>query len=139
MAILTALYAYLLFGRAVVLVQDENPIAVVMGIAIFVFPVLAIWVLFVEIRFGIRLAAIGRLFSESSMAAPEYSLRPSGRAEKESGQAVFEKLSKQIAEDEQNFLLWYLLADCYDKLGDRARARRAARKSISLAKQAKAL
>lgn len=139
MAILTALYAYLLLGRGLVLVQDQNPIAIVMGLAILVFPLLAIWVLFAEIRFGLRLAAIGRLYANSGMAEPSYELKPSGRAEKESGEAVFSELSERIQTDEDNYLLWYLLADCYDKLGDRTRARRSARRAISLAQKAKAL
>ena len=139
MAVLTGLYAYLLVGRGVVLLQDDNPVAILMGLAILVFPLLALWVLFVEIRFGLALAKVGKLFGDSGMEPPSYQLRPSGRAEKESGQQVFAELSQRIEQDEDNFLLWYLLADCYDKLSDRPRARKAARKAISLAKQAKAL
>jgi len=139
MAVLTLLYAYLLVGRGVVLVQDENPVAIVMGLAILVFPALAIWVLFVEVRFGLALAKLGKLFESSGIPAPHYLLRPSGRAESESGQEVFRQLSLELQNDEDNYLLWYLMADCYDKLGDRTRARKSARKAISLAKQAKAL
>lgn len=139
MAALTALYAFLLFGRGVVLIQDGTPIAVAMGVAILVFPLLAIWVLFAEIRFGVQLAKLGKLFSQSGIAEPSYQLLPSGRADRESGEQVFQEIANSVNEDEENYLLWYLLADSYDKLGDRKRARKAARTAISIANQAGAL
>ncbi len=139
MVAITLLYAFLLFERGWVLLQDGQPIAVVMGIAILVFPLLAIATIFYEIRFGFRLAKLEKLFTESGMQAPEYLRKPSGRAEADSGKQVFQQIKSQLEKDENNFLLWYLLADSYDKLGDRKRARSAARQAISRAKQADAL
>jgi 4-amino-4-deoxy-L-arabinose transferase-like glycosyltransferase len=139
MVAITLLYAFLLFERGWVLLQDGQPVAIAMGLAILVFPLLAIATIYYEIRFGLRLAKLGKLFLASGMKAPEYVLKPSGRAEQESGKRVFQKISSELEKDEHNFLLWYLLADCYDKLGDRKRARFAARQAISRAKKAHAL
>ena len=139
MVAITLLYAFLLFERGVVLLQDGQPVAVIMGAAILVFPLLALATIFFEIRFGLRLAKLEKLFLASGMESPGYELRPSGRAEPESGKRIFEQLKAALEKDEQNFLLWYLLADAYDKLGDRKRARQAARQAISRAKQAHAL
>lgn len=139
MVAITLIYSFLLVERGVVLLQDSEPIAVIMGIAILVFPLLAIATIFYEIRFGLRLAKLEKLFQSSGLKAPHYLLKPSGRAEKESGQEIFAKLKSRLESDEDNFLLWYLLADSYDKLGDRKRARAAAREAISRAKQAGAL
>ncbi len=139
MVAITLLYAFLLFERGVVLLQDGQPVAVIMGVAILVFPLLALATIFFEIRFGLRLAKLEKLFLASGMESPGYELRPSGRAEPESGKRIFEQLKAALEKDEQNFLLWYLLADAYDKLGDRKRARQAARQAISRAKQAHAL
>lgn len=139
MVSITLLYAFLLFERGLVLLSDSQPIAVALGLAILVFPLAAVASIFFELRFGMRLAKLGQLLEASGMAKPEYELRPSGRATKESGTEVFDSIRRKIEEDESNFLLWFLLADAYDKLGDRRRARAAARKSISLAKEAKAL
>lgn len=136
MVALTGIYAFLLLERGLVLVQDSNPVAILMGIAILFFPLLAIWVLFAEIRFGMRLGKLNQLLAQSDIELPEYELRPSGKAERESGQRVFEQIRERIEGDELNPLLWLLLADSYDKLGDRSRARKAGRKAISLAKQA---
>lgn len=139
MVAITLLYAFLLFERGIVLLQDGQPVAVIMGVAILVFPLLALATIFFEIRFGLRLAKLEKLFLASGMESPGYELRPSGRAEPESGKQIFEQLKAALEKDEQNFLLWYLLADAYDKLGDRKRARQAARQAISRAKQAHAL
>lgn len=139
MVAITLLYAFLLFERGVVLLQDGQPVAVIMGVAILVFPMLALATIFFEIRFGLRLAKLEKLFLASGMESPGYELRPSGRVEPESGKRIFEQLKSDLEKDEQNFLLWYLLADSYDKLGDRKRARQAARQAISRAKQANAL
>lgn len=139
MVLITLLYAFLLFERGLVLLSDSQPIAVALGLAILVFPLAAVASIFFELRFGMRLAKLAKILDESGMAKPEYELRPSGKATKESGSAVFDSIRRKIEKDESNFLLWFLLADAYDKLGDRRRARAAARKSISLAKQAKAL
>lgn len=136
---ITLLYAFLLFERGVVLIQDGQPIAIAMGLAILIFPLLAVATIFFEIRFGIMLSKLEKLLQASDISTPEYRLLPSGRAEKESAQEVFAQLKQSIEEDETNYLNWYLLADCYDKLGDRKRARAAARKAISIAKQSKAL
>ena len=139
MVAITLLYAFLLFERGIVLLQDGQPVAVIMGVAILVFPLLALATIFFEIRFGLRLAKLEKLFLASGMESPGYELRPSGRAEPESGKQIFEQLKAALEKDEQNFLLWYLLADAYDKLGDRKRARQAARQAISRAKQSHAL
>jgi hypothetical protein len=139
MVVITLLYAFLLFERGVVLLQDSQPVAVVLGVAILFFPLTAIAAIFYEIRFGLRLSKISDMVQASQIDLPDYDLRPSGRAEQLSGKVAFESIERRIQADENNYLLWFLLADAYDKLGDRKRARAAARKSIALAKEAKAL
>ena len=137
--VFTLIYAFLLFERGLVLLSTPQPIAVALGVAILFFPLAALASIFVEIRFGLRLSKLGKLLETSGIPLPEYQLRPSGRATKDSGDEVFASIRERIEKDEDNYLLWFLLADAYDKLGDRRRARAAARKSISLAKEAKAL
>lgn len=139
MVFFTLLYAFLLFERGIVLISDPQPVAIALGLAILFFPITAVAAIFFEVRFGIRLSKISKLVQNSNIELPEYELKASGRADHASGKAAFEAIQGRIQEDEENYLLWFLLADAYDKLGDRKRARAAARKSISLAKEAKAL
>ena len=136
MALLTLIYAFLLLERALVLLASGDFFQIVFGLAILVFPLLAVWAIISELVFGTRAAKLAAEMLEGALPIPEYDLKPSGKATSESGQAAFTEIQKRVEADEANPLLWMMLADCYDKLGDRRRARAAARKAISLAKKA---
>ena len=135
---LTLLYAFELLQRALVLLRDGSAVAIVMGLAILVLPPFALAFVIIEIRFGLRAANLQRQVDQAGIAF-DYELRPSGRAKKESAEVGFERFKALVEENEENHLYWFLLADAYDKMGDRARARKAARKAFLLAKQAGAL
>ena len=135
---LTLLYAFELVRRGVVLLTDGSLLAVIMGLAILALPPFAIAFVVIEIRFGLNAAKLQRLVDAAELEF-EYELRPSGRAVRESAQAGFEKFKFLVEANEENHLYWFLLADAYDKMGDRPRARKTARKAFLLAKQAGAL
>ena len=135
---LTLLYAFELLQRALVLLRDGSAVAIVMGLAILVLPPFAVAFVLIEIRFGLRATNLQRQVDQAGIAF-DYELRPSGRAKKESAEVGFERFKALVEENEENHLYWFLLADAYDKMGDRARARKAARKAFLLAKQAGAL
>jgi tetratricopeptide (TPR) repeat protein len=135
---LTLLYAFELLQRALVLLRDGSAVAIVMGLAILVLPPFAVAFVLIEIRFGLRAANLQRQVDQAGIAF-DYELRPSGKAKKESAEVGFERFKALVEENEENHLYWFLLADAYDKMGDRARARKAARKAFLLAKQAGAL
>jgi hypothetical protein len=137
MSVLTAVYLVLLGGRGFLLIADPNWIAKAMGILILVFPILGIWTLFMELRFG--LAAQNLVLKAREEGVPELlvELRPSGKAVKQSALLAFEG-AKAIAEAEpENWSSWVRLSEGYDASGDRKRARAAMRHAILLAKQAK--
>ena len=136
MALLTLIYAFLLLERALVLLASGELFQIVFGLAILVFPLLAVWAIVSELVFGARAAKLAAEMLEGGLSIPEYDLKPSGKATLESGEAAFAEIQARVEADEANPLLWMMLADCYDKLGDRRRARAAARKAISLAKKA---
>lgn len=135
---LTLLYAFELLQRAVVLLRDGSAVAIVMGLAILVLPPFAVAFVLIEIRFGLRAAKLQRQVEQAGIAF-DYELRPSGKAKKESALVGFERFKALVEQNEENHLYWFLLADAYDKMGDRPRARKAARKAFLLAKQAGAL
>jgi len=121
-----------------VLISDGSPIALAMGLAIIVLPPFAVAFVLIEIRFGLNAAKLQRMVDEAGLAF-DYELRPSGRAVRESAKIGFERFKSLVEENEENHLYWFLLADAYDKMGDRPRARKTARKAFLLAKQAGAL
>jgi hypothetical protein len=135
MSLLTIAYMILLGSRGVVLIADPNWIAKAMGLLILVFPILGIWSLFMELRFG--LAAQDLVLRARKAGVPELvvELRPSGKAVKQSALIAFEG-AKAIAEaDPDNWENWVRLSEGYDASGDRKRARSSMRHAILLAKQ----
>lgn len=132
---LTLLYAFELLQRALVLLREGTPVGIAMGLALLVLPPFAVAFVLIEIRFGLRAAKLQRLVDQSGIAF-DYELRPSGKAKKESAQIGFERFKALVEANEENYLYWFLLADAYDKMGDRPRARKAARKAFLLAEQA---
>lgn len=139
MVLLTLLYAFLLMERGLVLLASGELLQIVFGLAILVFPVFAVWSIIAELRFGSDSAKLAKALALSELKLPEYELKPSGRATEESGARAFAQIEQMLQQDQNNHLLWIALADSYDKLGDRRRARSSARRAIALAKQSGAL
>lgn len=137
MSSLTAVYLVLLGGRGIILIADPNWIAKAMGILILVFPILGIWSLYMELRFG--LAAQDLVIRAREAGVPELvvELRPSGKAVKQSALIAFEGAKTAAEADPENWQSWVRLSEGYDASGDRKRARSAMRHAILLAKQAK--
>jgi hypothetical protein len=126
-------YLWLIGERALLLLEDPAPVAKLMGFLMLGFPILAVWALFVELRFGMQ--AQGLAIRAAEMGVPELDVErmPSGRAERSSAKLEFERISALVEQDETNWALWFRLGEAYDACGDRKRARKAIRRAISLA------
>lgn len=134
MSALLLIYIMLLANTGLSLLTTGLPVAQVMGFLILVFPLLGLWAMFVEFKFGI---AAGKLIAriEAEGAWPDLGIetRPSGRAVRASADAAFAKWSAAAEQDSENFRAWFNLSLAYDACGDRRRARSAMRKAIALA------
>jgi len=116
------------------MLSESNPVAIAMGIGMAVFPIVACWAIWREIRFGMQAERITRQALEMNIPELELELRPSGRATKESAAKAFELVKEKF--DESQWTQWLLLSEAYEASGDRKRARESMRKAISLANQA---
>ncbi len=132
MSALTLLWVVLLAGRGVILLQEPGAIAKVMGIAILVLPVFAIWSVFSELRFGFRAQRLAERLDGEGVADLALEYRASGKATTETAEREFERLSAELAASE-SWQLWFQLGQAYEANGDRKRARAAIRKAIALA------
>lgn len=132
MSMLALVFVALLFGRGIVLLADPNPSIQLMGIAIMVLPLFAIWSIFVELRFGFWAQKLARRLVEEDFPELAVELRPSGKATKESAASEFSRISSEIQADE-SWQLWFRLGEAYDANGDRKRARQSIRRAIALA------
>ena len=101
-----------------------------LGAAVLVLPLIGIWVVVAEIRFG---RAAQRLTDElgQSDEALELPRRPSGRVDRDAADAVFAEQRAVVQDDPQDWRGWYRLGEAYDAAGDRRRAREALRTAIA--------
>jgi hypothetical protein len=130
---LLLVYIMLLVNTGLNLLTTGQPVAQAMGFLILVFPLLGLWAMFVEFKFGIASQKlIARIESEGAWPDLGIETRPSGRAVRASADAAFAKWSAAAEQDSENFRAWFNLSLAYDACGDRRRARSAMRKAIAL-------
>jgi cytochrome c-type biogenesis protein CcmH/NrfG len=133
MAVLLALYLVLVGQRAVLFVLTGEPIAIGIGIALIVLPVVGAWALVREIRFGAAAERLGRVLdAEGGLPEEEFPARPSGRLDRDAVDAAFPAFRTAVEAAPGDWRAWYRLGLAYDGAGDRRRARAAIREAIRL-------
>ena len=133
MAVLLGLYIIMVAQRAWLLLISGQPIAIAMGLALVVLPVIAAWALGRELWFGVRAEQLARrLESEGGLPEEPVTVRPSGRVEREDGDAVFPIYRADVEAHPEDWRAWYRLGLAYDAARDRRRARAAVRLAIQL-------
>ena len=133
MALLTMVYVALLANTGLTLLSINEPIAKVMGALILVFPIFAVVLTIREFIFGTQVEKLAReIESAGQWPVFDFDIRPSGRPTKESADRVFAVFAKTAEENPDNVVAWFALSLAYDAAGDRARARSAMRKALSL-------
>jgi cytochrome c-type biogenesis protein CcmH/NrfG len=133
MAVLLALYIALVAQRAWLLLTSGQPVAIAMGAALIVLPILAAWALGRELWFGVRAQRLARrLETEGGLPDESVAVRPSGRVLREDADAVFPAYRADVEARPDDWRAWYRLGLAYDAAGDRRRARSAVRQAIRL-------
>jgi hypothetical protein len=137
MAALLVLYLVFALRYGLLLIALGQPVAIGLGVALFVLPLLAIWALVAELLFALRAERLGvRLDAEGGLPTDELELRPSGRIDRAAAAAVFPKYQAETEAAPEDWRTWYRLALAYDAAGDRRRARWATRQAIRLSRRA---
>ena len=135
MSALLFLYVLLLLNTGIKLLTVQVPTAQVMGALILAFPLLGVWAIIVELRFGLAAEKlVARIEAEGTWPDLGIDTKPSGRAVRASADAAFAKWSAAAQQNDSDFHAWFNLSLAYDACGDRRRARAAMRKAIALAK-----
>jgi hypothetical protein len=133
MAVLLALYLVVVIGYAINLIRDPLPVAQAMGWALVVLPLVGVWGLAVELRFGFRAEALARrLEAEGGLPDDEVPHHVSGRVERAAADVVFERYAAEVQQHPASWQHWFRLALAYDAAGDRRRARWAMREALRL-------
>ncbi len=127
-----AVYFVLIGYRASYLLGRHDWSLRLLGVAVLVLPLIGIWVVVAELRFGLasqRLAE--RLLAEGLDAhPPDVPRLPSGRPDRAAADAHFAAQRAVVQAAPDDWRGWFRLAQLYDLAGDRRRGREALRTAI---------
>lgn len=125
---LLLLYLVAVGGRGVALLGTGEPVAVALGVAVLVLPILGVWLLVREWslattvqRMADELARTGRL------DADDLPRTPGGRVDRAAADAAFPAAQAQVEQAPDDWAAWFRVGFAYDAAGDRRRAREALR------------
>jgi hypothetical protein len=125
-------YAVLLGWRGVLLIGTGDPVAVGLGVAVLVIPVLGAYLVWRELQFGRRTEVLAReLEAVGGLPVDDLPRRPSGRIERAAADAAFEKYRAEAEAAPEDWRVWFRLSTAYDAAGDRRRARATMRTAIA--------
>lgn len=135
MAALLVVYLVFAVRYGALLIGVGEPVAIGLGVALLVLPLLGLWGLVVEVLFALRAERLGvRLAEEGALPTEELPLLPSGRIERDAAAEVFPTYQAAVEAAPEDWRAWYRLGLAYDAAGDRRRARWATRQSIRLSR-----
>jgi len=124
LAVVFVAYAALLGWRGVLLIGTGDPVAVGLGIAVLVIPVLGAYLVGRELQFGRRTEALAReLEAVGGLPVDDLPRRPSGRIDRAAADGAFEKYKAEAETAPDDWRVWFRLSTAYDAAGDRKRAR----------------
>lgn len=131
MALLLALYFVFAGMRAVALLTSGTPVAVIMGVALLVLPLIGAWALVREVLFGWRSTQlVDRLDAEGRLPDDLGEVGPTGKPSRDIADLAFPRYRDETEASPGDWRAWMRLGLVYDACGDRKRARGAIRQAI---------
>ncbi|MGC4942752.1 hypothetical protein [Kribbella sp. DT2] len=131
-AVVFVAYAVLLGWRGVLLIGTGDPVAIGLGIAVLVIPLVGLYLVWRELQFGRRTEALAQeLDLEGGLPVDDLPRRPSGRVERSAADAAFAQYQAEVEAAPEDWRAWFRLSTAYDAAGDRRRARAAMRTAIA--------
>jgi hypothetical protein len=130
---LLGLYVWLVALRASALVTSGEPVAVVLGLAFWLLPLLVLWLLVREWSLAIDVQRMAdELADADELPVDDLPRSPGGRIDRAAARAAFEEFRARTEADPQDWRSWYHLAFAYDAAGDRKQARASLRAASRL-------
>jgi Flp pilus assembly protein TadD len=125
-------YAVLLGWRGVLLIGTGDPVAVALGVAVLVIPVVGAYLVWREIQFGQQTESLAReLAASGGLPVDDLPRRPSGRIDRAAADAAFAQYKAEAEAAPDDWRVWFRLSTAYDAAGDRKRARASMRTAIA--------
>ncbi|HWV49941.1 MAG TPA: hypothetical protein VN035_10845 [Microbacterium sp.] len=136
MGVCLILYFVVAGQQAFLYISTGEPIAIAMGAALIVLPLIGVWALVREIQFGVSADRLGRrLDAEGGMPEAETELTPSGRIAKEDAEGIVSRYRAAAEEAPDDWRAQYRLGVVLDAAGRRKDARAGIREAIRVEKQ----
>lgn len=136
MTVALAFYIFLVGRIAWALLTSSDGIAIAMGAALVVMPVIAVWGIARELVFGRAAERLGvRLEAEGGMPQEEVEVYTSGRVHRDAADALFPQYREAVVAAPEDWRAWYRLGLVYSGAGDTRRARHAIRQAITFSKR----
>ena len=133
MAVAAAAYMLFAIWQGVLFLRSGNLIAALLGIAVLALPLLGLWMIYRELRFGLAVQTLAeRLDRDGSLPLDNLPRLPSGRIERDAADAEFEQASLVVAAEPRSAAAWFRLSLAYEAARDRKRARKAMRYAVAL-------
>ncbi len=131
LVVVVALYIGVVGWRGVLLIRQGGAVPVLLGLAVLVFPLIGLYVVWREVRFGQATQSLAReLEAAGELPVDDLPRRPSGRPERAAADAAFDIRRAAVEAAPHDWRAWFALAAAYDAAGDRRRAREAMRTAI---------
>ena len=121
-------YFVLIGYRGFYLLGQRGPALKFLGGAVLVLPLIGVYVVVAELRFGLATERLGReMGPDDETPLPRTA---AGRIDRDAADARFEVRRAEVEAAPDDWQAWYRLAIAYDDSGDRKRAREAMRAAI---------
>jgi hypothetical protein len=135
MAVLLVIYLVFVVHYSFVLIGTGIGVAIAMGVALLVLPLIAAWLLIREVQFVLRgEKLVKRMGAAGELPVDDLPRLPSGRADAAAADEQFPAYKAAVEADPESWRAWLLLGLAYDASGDRSRARWATREAIKLSR-----
>lgn len=126
-------YALLIGAKGIAMIATGSSAGIALGAAVFVIPVVGVFLVWRELQFGRRSAQLAAVLeSEGGLPVDDLPRRPSGRIDRAAADSKFAERQAEAEADPEDWRTWYRLGMAYDDAGDRTRARAAVRHAINL-------
>ena len=132
-SVLLAFYFAIMGQRAWILIREPDLVPKLMGVALFVLPVVGAWALIMELLFGSRMEKLARILeTEGGLPVDDLPRTPGGRIVQEAADEAFAQYQAEAEAAPDDWRSWFRLSCAYDASGDRRRARSTMRKAITM-------
>ena len=126
-------YALLIGAKGIAMIATGSTAGITLGAAVFVIPVVGVFLVWRELQFGRRSAQLAAVLeSEGGLPVDDLPRRPSGRIDRTAADNKFAQWQAEAEAEPENWRTWYRLGISYDDAGDRTRGRAAIRHAINL-------